>query len=307
MTNEELMVRLVEGDESVLMTLYVNNRGLIHDRARRMAEAYHCVRTNDRGQWSRYTKETLSELESVGILAFLECVRSGKYDSAQGALTTFVVPFIDGAMRRHFEKNLGTLSLDRDSMALVRRAQRLHDGQGKDVEEVAKRLGISDSEAAKHIAYATHFLSVYDLADWDEDNEVFDYIAEDRANVPPAETVYRRVQMECLRELFHRLPKKDRDILGKCFGAFGYPKTPLREIAMYHLIKEDAVEKAKDRVLKKLRREWRYSLARRWSEAHRIIEQADPSEGPSPLAYPAWWERGAEGELSTFCEEMKGN
>ena len=219
------------------MTLYVNNRGLIHDRARRMAEAYHCIRMNDRGQWSRYTKETLSELESVGILAFLECVRSGKYDSTQGSLTTFIVPFLDGAMRRHFEKNLGTLSLERDSMALVRRAQQLHDGQGKDVKEVAERLGIPVSEAAKHIAYSMHFLSVYDLADWDEDNDVFDYIAEDRASAPPAETVYRRVQMECLRELFHRLPKKDRDILGKCFGAFGYPKTPLREIAMYHLNK----------------------------------------------------------------------
>ena len=290
------MIYLADGDESALETLCLNNKGLIRDRARKMAEAYHCIRTNDRGQWSRYTKETLSELESVGIMAFLECIRSGKYDSAQGALTTYAVPFLDGAMRRYFEKNLGTLSLDRDSMALVRRAQQLHDGLGKDTQEVAERLGVSVSEAAKHIAYATHFLSVYDLADWDEDNDVFDYIAEDRAGAPPAELVYRRVQMECLRELFHKLPKKDRDILGKCFGAFGYPKTPLREIAMYHFIKEDAVEKAKDRALKKLQRDWRDSRARRWNMAHRLIEQADPSEGPSPLACPAWWERGAEGE-----------
>ena len=288
------MARLAEGDTSALMTLCINNKGLIKDRARRMAEAYHCIRTNDQGQWSRYTKETLSELESVGLTAFLECVRSGKYDSAQGALTTYVVPFLDGAMRRHFEKNLGTLSLDRDSMALVRRAQQLHDGLGKDVKEVARQLGISVSEAAKHIAYSTHFLSVYDLADWDEDNDVFDYIAEDRAGAPPEETVYRRVQMECLRELFHKLPKKDRDILGKCFGTFGYPKTPLQEIAMYHFMKEDAVEKAKDRTLKKLRREWRDSLARRWNTAHRLIERLEFTEGPSPLACPAWWEREGE-------------
>ena len=128
---------------------------------------------------------------------------------------------------------------------------------------MAERLGIPVPGAAKHIAYPTHFFSVYDLSDWDEDNDVFDYIAEDRAGVPPEETVYRRVQMECLRELFHKLPKKDRDILGKCYGTFGHPKTPLRKIAMYHFMKEDAVEKAKDRTLKKLRREWRDSLARR--------------------------------------------
>ena len=295
MTNEELMTRLADGYESALETLCANNQGLIRDRARRMAEAYHCIRTNDRGQWSGYTKETLSELESVGMTAFLECIRSGRYDSAQGALTTYVVPFIDGAMRRHFEKSLGTLSLDRDSMTLVRRAQQLHDGLGKNTKEVAERLGISVSEAAKHIAYSTHFFSVYDLVDRDEDGDVFDYIAEDRASVPPAETVYRRLQMECLRKLFHKLPRKDRDILGKCFGVFGYPKTPLREIAMYHLMKEDAVEKAKNRVLKKLRKDWEESRARRWSMAHRLIRQLEFREGPSPLAYPTWWEREGRG------------
>ena len=93
-------------------------------------------------------------------------------------------------------------------MALVRRAQQLHDGLGRDTQEVAERLGIPVPEVAKHIAYPTHFFSVYDLADWDEDNDVFDYIAEDRADVPPEETVYRRVQMECLRELLHKLQRK---------------------------------------------------------------------------------------------------
>lgn len=290
MTNEELMDRLADGDESVLETLCENNRGLIRDRARQMAEAYHCVRVNDRGQWSGYAKETLSELESVGMTAFLECIRSGKYDSAQGALITYTVPFIDGAMRRHFEKSLRTLSLDRDSMALVRRTQQLHDGLGKDVKEVAKLLGISVSEAAKHIAYSTHFLSVYDLADRDEDSDVFDYIAEDHSNASPEEIVYQRLRMECLRELFHELPKKERDILGKCFGAFGYSKTPLREIAIYHLMKEDAVEKARNRALKKLRKGWEDCLARRWGMAHQMIGRLEFSEGSSPLAYPAWWE-----------------
>ena len=292
MTNEELMIRLASGDESALETLCENNQGLIRDRARRMAEAYHCVRVNDRGQWSRYTKETLSELESVGMAALIECIRSGKYDNTQGALTTYVVPFIDGAMRRHFEKSLGTLSLDRDSMALVRRAQQLHDGLGKGTAEVADRLGVSVPEAAKHIAYPTHFFSVYDLADREEDGDVFDYIAEDRSCVSPKEAVYRHVQMECLRELFHALPKKDRDILGKCFGAFGYPKTPLREIAIYHLMKEDAVEKAKNRALKKLRKSWEDCRARRWGTAHRLIGRPEFSEGPSPLNWPAWWECG---------------
>ena len=34
------------------------------------------------------------------------------------------------------------------------------------------------------------------------------------------------------------------------------------------------------------------SLAQRWNAVQRLTEQADTSEGPSPLAWPAWWGRG---------------
>lgn len=61
---------------------------------------------------------------------------------------------------------------------------------------------------------------------------------------------------------------------------------------MYHLLKEDAVEKAKNRALKKLRKGWEDCRARRWSMAHRLIERLEFFEGPSPLDWPAWWERG---------------
>lgn len=272
MTNEELMRRLAEGDESALDKLCEINRVLIRERARRVALAYNCVRFHERGQQTDYTKETLSELESVGMLAFIECIRSGRYDSGLGSLTTYAVPFIDGAMRRHLESSLGTLSLDRNSMTQVRRAQQLCHGQGKNTVEIAEELGISEPDAAKHIAYSTHFLSVYDLADADEDNDVFDYIAEDRSNASPDEIIYRRIRLECLRDLLDTLPRKEQDILGKCYGAFGYPKTSLSEIAMYHMMKVDAVEKAKERALKKLRNSYPGSKMQRWSTIHWMLE-----------------------------------
>lgn len=274
MTNEELTSQLAEGDESALDKLCENNRVLVRERARRIALAYNCVRFHEQGQQTDYTKETLSELESVGMLAFIECIRSGRYDSGQGTLTTYAVPFIDGAMRRHLESSLGTLSLDRGSMTQVRRVQRLHYGQGKNMVEIAEELGISEQGATKHIAYPTHFLSVYDLADADEDGDIFDYIAEDKSNESPDEIVYRRIRLECLRELFDALPRKERDILGKCYGVFGYPKTPLGEIAMYHMMKVDAVEKAKNRALKKLRNSYPGSKMQRWSTIRWLLKHA---------------------------------
>ena len=60
------------------------------------------------------------------------------------------------------------------------------------------------------------------------------------------------METEEMRRHFERLPKRDRDILGKCFGIFGYQKESLRDIAMYHMVNEDAVEKAKRRALDKL-------------------------------------------------------
>jgi RNA polymerase primary sigma factor len=126
MTNEELMAFYAEGDCSALDTLCEQNRGLIHDRAERIAFLYHCYRFNDRGNPTAYTIELLSDLEGEGMAAFIECVRGGGYIPSKGMLTTYAVPFIDGAMRRYLESSMGTLAIDRGSMTLVRKAQELY-------------------------------------------------------------------------------------------------------------------------------------------------------------------------------------
>ena len=121
MTNEELLEQISNGDDAALAKLSLMNTGLVKDRARLIARQYHCLRQTKYGGLSDYTKETLSELESVGKLALVECVRAGGYDAEKGRFTTYVTPFLDGAMRRHLECSMGTLSLDRDSMGLVRK------------------------------------------------------------------------------------------------------------------------------------------------------------------------------------------
>ena len=66
MTNEELLSELCE-----------KNRGLIYSLALKTARAFNCL---GRGG---YTEETLSELDSVGMVAFIGCVRGGRYDPAK--------------------------------------------------------------------------------------------------------------------------------------------------------------------------------------------------------------------------------
>ena len=271
MTNEELLERIVNGDEAALAKLCLMNTGLVKDRARLVARQYHCLRQTKHGGLSDYAKETLSELESVGKLALVECVRAGGYDAEKGRFTTYVTPFLDGAMRRHLERNMGTLALDRDSMGLVRKAQRLYYQEGKEPCEICASLGIPFRAVVRAITYPTHFFSVYDLQGPDGDGDILERLASTRLSGSAEDAVIRMVTMECLREEFLRLSKKEQDILGRYFGVYGFPKADLQEIAVRNLLKESGVEKAKDQALKHLRDRCRDSFAWALHRAKRMM------------------------------------
>ncbi|NJE73960.1 hypothetical protein E0L15_04965 [Pseudoflavonifractor sp. SW1122] len=288
MTNEELLVRVSNGDEAALTKLCLMNTGLVKDRARLIARQYHCLRQTKYGGLSDYAKEMLSELESVGRLALVECVRSGDYDAERGRFTTYVTPFLDGAMRRYLECSMGTLSLDRDSMGLVRKAQNRYHQKGESVEEISKALGISFSAAAKAITYPTHFFSVYDLQDPEEDGDILERLTPGWLSGSPEETVIRSLTMECLREEFLQLSQKDQEILGRCFGVYGHPKSDLREIAIRNRMKKSGVEKAKDQAIKRLRDRCLDSLAWKLCRARRMIDLAVPMVSESRAHSTGW-------------------
>ena len=281
MTNEELLERISNGDEAALAKLCMANTGLVKDRARLIARQYHCLRQTKYGGLSDYTKETLSELESVGKLALVECVRAGGYDAEKGRFTTYVAPFLDGAMRRHLECSMGTLALDRDSMGLVRKAQRLYYQEGEEPSEICASLGIPFRAAARAITYRTHFFSVYDLQGPDGDGDIFERLASTRLSGSAEDAVIRMVTMECLREEFLRLSKKEQDILGRYFGVYGFPKADLQ--------KESGVEKAKEQALKHLRDRCRDSFAWKLRRARRMVAQAEPISSDF-VPHSAWWE-----------------
>ena len=289
MTNEELLERIANGEEAALTKLCLVNTGLVKDRAWLIARQYHCLRQTKYGGLSDYAKETLSELESVGKLALVECIRTGNYKTEKGRFTTYVTPFLDGAMRRHLERSMGTLALDRDSMGLVRKAQRLYYQEGKETSEVCASLGIPFRAAARAIVYPTHFFSVYDLQSPDDDGDIFERIVSTRLSGSAEDAVIRMVTMECLLEEFLRLSKKEQDILGRYFGVYGFPKADLQEIAMRNLLKESGVEKAKDQALKHLRDRCWDSFAWKLRRARQMVAQAEPISSDF-VPHSAWWE-----------------
>ena len=289
MTNEELLEQIANGDEAALTKLCLVNTGLVKERARSIARQYHCLRQTKYGGLSDYAKETLSDLESVGKLALVECVRAGNYDAEKGRFTTYITPFLDGAMRRYLECSLGTLSLDRDSMGLVRKAQRLYHQEGKEPREICASLGISLRAVLRAIAYPTHFLSVYDLQGPNDEGNIYERLASTRLSISTEDAVIRTVTMECLREEFLRLSKKEQDILGRCFGVYGYHMSELREIAMRNRMKESGAEKSKDQAVKRLRDRCLDTFAWKLRRARRMMAQAEPISSKS-IPHSAWWE-----------------
>lgn len=275
MTNEELIRRYYDGDEAALDKLYRRNLGLIRSIAKESAKEFNCLHMDsDRpGKFSGYTKTILEDLCGEGVLEFLTRIQSREYDESRALLTTYLYPHLKGRMTRWLERSIGNLALSKDEMAGIRQAQKLYHSDWLSIDEIAKKMDIPKAQASRYVCYNTHFLGAYDLVPEDYDGDPFERLMPGKLSSPAEQIAYRKVCIELLHELFDTLPKKDRDILGKFYGVFGFKKTPLKEIGMYHMMKESAVEKAKDRAIKKLKKAYPGSKLQVWKTAHRLTRR----------------------------------
>lgn len=110
----------------------------------------------------------MEELSNEGMLEFFSCLRRKEYDPERAKLTTYLYPHLKGAMYRWMESNLGVLSLDSETMAQLRKVQKLYFFDDKEISEITEELDISPEEVARFIGYNTHTLSVYDLAPYED-------------------------------------------------------------------------------------------------------------------------------------------
>ena len=206
-------------------------------------------------------------------------IQSREYDESRAVLTTYLYPHLKGRMTRWLEQNIGCMALSKDEMTAVRQTQRLYHVAWKDTGEIAEELGIPEARVSRYVRYNTHFLGVHDLVPKDYDGDPYERLMPGMLSVSAEQAVYRKVCIELLRELFDALPKKDRDILGKTCGVFGYPEATLKEIGMYHMMKESAVEKAKNRAVEKLRESYPGSRLQVWRTVHRMMRRPIPPPG----------------------------
>lgn len=269
MTNEELMRRYntaPDRNEDALMQLYEQNMGLIWDIARKSAKSFNCL--ND----SAYSQSILEDLVSEGVLAFGEAI--GGYDEAKGMLTTYVYPFIKGAMHRCLEKNVNTVAVSRRNMEYIRQVRVMYYDHGLSAEEIARKLKISEADVASYLEYNKRRLSLDDLEAENQMPTVDNYIniggilEQRNASESVEHTVMTKIWLEKLPELFDRLRKRDRFILGHFYGIYGYEKMTKAELAFRLELTIDGVYKARDAALLRARECYRSSELHTWKKAY---------------------------------------
>lgn len=253
MTNEEMIQKYYDGDDSMLVKLYNENIGFIHSIAKESAVAFNCFhkKENRPQELTVYTKEILSDLDSEGALAFFNCIQSRKYDIAKAKLTTYLYPHIKGAMYRWLEKNVGAVSLSKHDMNTIRKVQKMYYEDYKEVAEIADELKLTETTVEQYINYNTHSLSVEDITP-DNFDSIIESLLSQETSTSTDKLVQQKLCIEILEKQFNNLPEKDKYILGHSMGVFGYKKKTLDEIALVEMMTIDGVIKARKSIIKKL-------------------------------------------------------
>lgn len=260
MTNEEMIQKYYDGDESMLEKLYNKNIGFIHSIAKESAAAFNCFNKNENRpqELTVYTMEILSDLDSEGALAFFDCVQSRKYDATKAKLTTYLYPHIKGAMYRWLEKNVGAVSLSKHDMNTIRKVQKMYYEDYKEVAEIADELKLSETTVEKYINYNTHSLSVEGIVP-DNSDGIIEPLLSEETSTSTDNLIQQKLCLELLEKQFNKLTEKDKYILGHSMGVFGYEKKTLDEIALVEMMTIDGVIKARKSIIKKLIKTGRYN------------------------------------------------
>lgn len=96
MTNEELLQQYLEGGEATFGALCQSLSGLVRAVALACMRKLGILQPGDR--LGAYQQDVLEEMCSEGWAVVYGCISGGTYDLAKGKLTTYLYPFLWGAM-----------------------------------------------------------------------------------------------------------------------------------------------------------------------------------------------------------------
>jgi RNA polymerase primary sigma factor len=132
--------------------------------------------------------------------------------------------------------------------------QRLTQDLGREptVEEIAERLKLSRQEVRGTLDIANVPLSMDESYGEDDENPLRDYLRDEVADTPDAET-YRRTLSEDVERVLGSLPERERAILYYYFGLGGQDPETLERIGERFELTRERIRQIKEETLQKLR------------------------------------------------------
>ena len=258
MTNEELISKYYDGNMQALYDLYEQNVGFIHSVAAAVAKDYK--------NYLRFS-DTFEDLVQVGCLTFFEKLKAKKYDASKGSLLTYLTPRLRYAMQEFIENFSSPAGLSHSDFSKIQRCRKLHN-EGMSNSDIAKELGMDRKTVQSCLSFSFKTETLMIRAETENGIEYFE-------NPHPDKKVYIEVSLEFFKELFESLSAREREILGRKYGAFGYEETSVNDIADYMLISRSAVNKAVNSAMETLCKEYHNgSKLKWWRLCNRAVREA---------------------------------
>ena len=184
--------------------IYLQNKEMVEACADNLCRQFHCEQLRE-------------DLISEGTLAVL--TYADRYNpGSEATLSTFLYPYIIGAMKRELENSLYPISLSKREFEALR------------VQGYLSFLSLDEQ-------YGDNGEPVVQIKDAREDVE---------------QIVLRQIYLEIMEQEFNKLSFREREMLGGFFGVFGYEQRTLADLGEQFDLTENAAAKAKDKAQKKL-------------------------------------------------------
>lgn len=265
MTNEELIQKYYDGDMQALYDLYERNVGFIQSVAAAAAKDYK--------NYLRFS-DTFDDLVQVGCLTFFERLRSKQYDASKGGLLTYLTPRLRYAMQEFIEQFSSPIGLSHSDFWNIQRCRKLHN-EGMSNSDIAKELGMDRKTVQSCLSFSFKTETLMIRTETENGIEYFENPKLGVNDLHPDNKVYIEVCIELFRKLFDNLSARDREILGRKYGVFGYEETSVSDIADYMLITRNAVNKAVNSAMETLRKEYHNgSKLKWWRLCNRAVREA---------------------------------
>ena len=262
MTNEELVLRFENGDKAALNELYLQLDKFIKSIVKDVMKKFGLDNV-----------DLEDELFQVGSAQLIETVYKRKYDPNKGSFTSYIYPYLKYAMIRHVEQFITPVTIAHKDMLMISKCRKMH-RNGMTDESIANELGISKQLVARYLRFSFKTENIM-LTLNDEYGEGYIENPKIISKEPrPDHAAYVKLCAEGLKLLFDKLSPKQRQIIGSFFGAYGYEKMTVADIADFELMTEDAVKKQKHEGMELLYYWYRhFSELRKFREAWWAVEK----------------------------------